>query len=149
MPCPPRESSGRRAETPGITRGARRRTRLRRGFFLGRAGSRSPFPATGRQAAVVGAAPRPSSNRPAGHTTPHTTQCKHPGHQGARKAGLRAPRARFITCHQKRPPAGRARETARNTFLTEMRLKHQGIECLDTALAACRGTSGASGAPLK
>jgi len=60
--------------------------------------------------------PRPSSDHPAGHIAPHTTQCKHPDHQGARGAGLHAPRARFTTCHQKRPPAGRARETARNIF---------------------------------
>jgi hypothetical protein len=26
---------------------------------------------------VVGAAPRPSSDHPAGHIAPHTTQCKH------------------------------------------------------------------------
>ena len=111
-----RRNRGLRAETPDITRGARRRDRLHRGFSLARAGSRSPFPAAGRQAAVVGAAPRPSSDHPAGHTAPHTTQCKHPDHQGARGAGLHAPRARFTTCHQKRPPAGRARETARNIF---------------------------------
>ena len=78
----------RRAETPGITRGRSARTRLRRGVFLGRAGSRSQFPATDRQAAVVGAAPRPSSDHPAGHIAPHATQCKHPGHQGARGGGL-------------------------------------------------------------
>jgi hypothetical protein len=49
---------------------------------------------------VVGAARAPPEFRPPSRPSPHaprTTQCKHPGHQGARGAGLRAPRARFIT----------------------------------------------------
>ena len=107
---------GHRAETPNKTRGGRPRNRLHRGFSLGRAGSRSPFPAAGRQAAVLGAAPRPSSDHLAGHTAPPTTQCELLGPQGARGAGLRAPRAHFATCRQKRPSGGRAREAARFFF---------------------------------
>ena len=104
-----RRNRGHRPETPETTRGNRFRDRLHRGVFLATAGSRSPFPATGRQAAVVGAAPCPSSDHLAGRTTPHTTQWNLPLPQGARGAGLRAPRAHFATCRQKRPSGGRAR----------------------------------------
>jgi hypothetical protein len=87
-------SRGRRAETPEITYEHRARTRLRRVFSSGRAGNRGPFPAAGRQAAVLGARRpiRVPTTQPAKGITksphiPHTTtQCTLSGHQGARGA---------------------------------------------------------------
>jgi hypothetical protein len=110
-----------------------------------------PFPATNRQAAVVGAgaAPRPSSDHPAGQIAPHTTQCKHPDHHGARPQGelVCSPRElvlRFTICHLPLPPKekrGHPRdEPGRQPgfFLDRTRLKCQGTECLYTALAGAR-----------
>jgi len=146
MPCPPRESSGRRAETPGITRGARRRTRLRRGFFLARAGSRSPFPAAGRQVAVVGAAPRPSSDHLGSHTTPPTTQCKPPGPQPSGRKGSRFARPTSSFYHL--PPKEATRGTsqggvsvglacATSRFLPPPQKHHQ-MGCFGSGLACIR-----------